>query len=141
MPLLIARSVVLGDRKEAAPIERPTMAITRKSIQVIVESSYDYYASNADVASGSLAEGGAAKYCGAPEEPNDTPPIIGVVAQPAAAWKQAAVDNARHPRRAVLNGKTKSSKARVPSTASGKQDSISLHIPGAMAAGRLFHAL
>jgi len=39
----------------------------------------------------------------------------------ATAWKQADLDNARHPREAVRSGKTRSSKSRVPSTTPGKQ--------------------
>ncbi|MGV8970614.1 MAG: hypothetical protein ACOH1J_09205 [Microbacteriaceae bacterium] len=39
----------------------------------------------------------------------------------AAAWKQADVDQARHPREAVRSGKTRFSKSRVPSSTPGKQ--------------------
>lgn len=48
-------------------------------------------------------------------QPGETQPVA------AAAWKQADVDNARHPREAVASGKTRSRKSRVASAAPGKQ--------------------
>jgi hypothetical protein len=44
-------------------------------------------------------------------------------AQPTAtaAWKQADVDNARHPREAIASGKTKARKARVATASPSKQ--------------------
>lgn len=48
-------------------------------------------------------------------QPGENQPVA------AAAWKQADVDNARHPREAVTSGKAKTRKPRVAATTPGKQ--------------------